>query len=258
MKIFFDHITGKITNYDLIYSLILAEFDKHEYDYALNNGWIPLSWYYTKIKHITWINARSSRLQLSDFTFSKKQKYTLNKKDIKTVFYDCINDDLKDTCAEIYKKYIRYKKYYEKNNEEESEKFMRDDPIDWKYFVYYYKEKPIAFTEFMLINDHFMTGQFAWDYQDVKLGMGSYATLQEIRWARNNSFNKYYFSYSYENSSAYKSKYDGFEFWTGRKWCKDKDLYKKLCENDDKINTLEDLNESQDKYFNLVFGTHTT
>ena len=39
---------------------------------------------------------------------------------------------------------------------------------------------------------------------------------------------------------------------------KDKDLYKKLCENDDKINTLEDLNESQDKYFNLVFGTHTT
>ena len=36
MKIFFDHIAGKLTNYDLIYSLILAKFDLDEYDYALD------------------------------------------------------------------------------------------------------------------------------------------------------------------------------------------------------------------------------
>ena len=75
MKIYFDHIAGKLTNYDLIYSLILAEFETEEYEYALNNGWIPLSWYYTKMNRLTWINARSSRLDLSKFTFSKKQKY---------------------------------------------------------------------------------------------------------------------------------------------------------------------------------------
>jgi len=49
VKIFFDHIAGKLTNYDLIYSLILAEFETEEYEYALDNGWIPLSWYYTKM-----------------------------------------------------------------------------------------------------------------------------------------------------------------------------------------------------------------
>ena len=31
MKIFFDHITGKLTNHDLVYSLALATFDEDEY-----------------------------------------------------------------------------------------------------------------------------------------------------------------------------------------------------------------------------------
>jgi hypothetical protein len=133
---------------------------------------------------------------------------------------------------------------------------MRDDPIDWKYFIYYYDNKPVAFTEAMLIDNHFMTGQFAWDYEDEKLGMGTYATLFEIKYCMKENYKNYYFSYSYENSSAYKSKYDGFEFWTGRKWCNDKKIYKELCANDSNIKSLADLNESQDKYFNLVFGTH--
>ena len=77
MKLFFDHITGKLTNYDLVYSLALATFDEDEYDYALDNGWIPLSWYYKKLHQMTWINARGSRLILPKFTFSKKQRKIL-------------------------------------------------------------------------------------------------------------------------------------------------------------------------------------
>ena len=94
MKIFFDHIAGKLTNYDLIYSLILAEFKSEEYDYALDNGWIPLSWYYTKLDRLTWINARSCRLDLSKFTFSKKQKYTLNKKSVSVKLLDNPDKDI--------------------------------------------------------------------------------------------------------------------------------------------------------------------
>ena len=133
---------------------------------------------------------------------------------------------------------------------------MRDDPIDWKYFVYFYKDKPIAFTEAMMVDNHFMTGQFAWDYENPKLGMGTYATLYEIKYCMDWSYQYYYFSYSYENSSAYKSKYDGFEFWTGRDWCKDKDVYNQLCKNDSEIKNLADLNDNQQKYFDLVFGAH--
>ena len=38
----------------------------------------------------------------------------------------------------------------EKNNEKESEEFYRDDPIDWRYFVYYHNDNHIAFTELPL------------------------------------------------------------------------------------------------------------
>ena len=72
MKIFFDHITGKLTNHDLVYSLALATFDEDEYGYALDNGWIPLSWYYKKLHQMTWINARGSRLILPKFTSSRE------------------------------------------------------------------------------------------------------------------------------------------------------------------------------------------
>ena len=251
MKIFFDHIAGKLTNYDLLYSLILAQFEPREYDYALDNGWIPLSWYFTKLDGLTWINARSCRLDLSKFTFSKKQKYTLNKKNISV---DMASNPNKDTLADIYRKYIRHKQFYEKNNEKESEEFMRDDPLNWKYFIYYHNNKPVAFTEFMIIDKHFITGQFAWDYQDEKLGLGTYATLYEIKWCLNNNINKYYLSYAYENASMYKTKYDGFEFWTGRKWLDDKNIYETLCKRDSSINDLANLNDYQEQYFKIING----
>ena len=61
MKIFFDHITGKLTNYDLVYQLALETFEEKEYSYELENGWIPLSWYQETLNDRTRINARGSR-----------------------------------------------------------------------------------------------------------------------------------------------------------------------------------------------------
>ena len=252
MKIFFDHIAGKLTNYDLLYSLILAKFDLDEYDYALDNGWIPLSRYHTKLDGQTWINARGARLNLTKFKFNKNKRYKLKRKDITVKIFDELTDELEDTLAIIYRKYIRYKNFHETNNEAESEEFYRDDPIDWKYFVYYQDDKPIAFTELITFNKHLVTGQFAWDYEDPKLGMGSFATLYEIKWALDNGYNKYYLSYAYENSSMYKSKYDGFEFWTGREWLSDKTIYKNLCNNDERIKNFTDLNDYQEKYFQIL------
>ena len=252
MKLFFDHITGKLTNYDLVYSLALATFDEDEYGYALDNGWIPLSWYYKKLHQMTWINARGSRLILPKFTFSKKQRKILRKKDITVEVYDKLDDALFTTISDIYKKYIRYKKFHETDFEKESEFFKKEDNIDWKYFIYYHKDKPIAFTELKVFDSkHVLTGQFAWDYQHPKLGMGTYATLHEIDWSIKNKCKKYYLSYGYEKASVYKSRFDGFEFWGGRGWSSDKTLYKKLCEHDTEITTMSELNKYQRKYFEI-------
>ena len=247
MKLFFDHITGKLTNYDLVYSLALAEFEDNEYDYAFENGWIPLSWYYTELKNLTWINARNTRLVLDKVEFSKKQKYVLRKKDIKVKILNSFDYDLLST---IYKKYIKYRNFYEEGFENDSEVFEKKDYIDWKYFIYYYKDTPVAFTEFKVFdNKHVLSGQFAWDYENPKLGLGTYATLYEIDWSIKNKYKNYYLSYGYETTSKYKSKYKGFEFWNGKEWINNKSMYNTLCDNDSNIKTIKDLNVYQRDYF---------
>jgi len=50
----------------------------------------------------------------------------------------------------------------------------------------------------------------------------------------------------------YKAKYDGFEFWTGREWSQDTELFECLCKNDSKIESLKDLNDYQEVYFKLM------
>ena len=249
MKLFFDHITGKLTNYDLIYSLPLAEFEDSEYDYAFENGWIPLSWYYTELKNLTWINARNTRLVLDKVEFSKKQKYVLRKKDIEVKILNSFDYDL---LSGIYKKYVKYRNFYEEGFESDSEVFEKKDYIDWKYFIYYHKDTPVAFTEFKVFdNKHVLSGQFAWDYENPKLGLGTYATLYEIDWSYKNKYKNYYLSYGYETTSKYKSKYKGFEFWNGKEWVNNKSMYNKLCDNDSSIESIKDLNKYQREYFKL-------
>ena len=258
MKIFFDHITGKLTHYDLVYSMILAEFEPHEYDYALDNGWIPMSFYFTKLERETWINTRTCRINLTKYKPTKKQRYTLNKKNVTVKVIDkkdLTKNDI-EMLSNIYKSYIKHKNYYEVNHEDESEKLweevFEDDPVQWKHFIYYCDGVPVAFTEIAPFNKNLVTGQFAWNYHDPKVGLGSYATLYEIDWAIKNGFDKYYLSFAYEVTSSYKSKYAGFEFWTGREWLDDKNIYKKLCEEDTNIKNLENLNDYQEKYFKIV------
>ena len=122
-----------------------------------------------------------------------------------------------------------------------------------KYFIYYYKDKPVAFTELKVFDSkHVLTGQFSWDYENPKLGMGTYATLYEIDWSIKNKCKKDYLSYGYEKSNIYKSRFDGFEFWTGKSWIDNKLTYKKLCEYDTEVETLSDLNKYQRKYFEIM------
>jgi len=250
VKLFFDHITGKLTNYDLIYSLTLAEFEDSEYDYAFENGWIPLSWYYTELKNLTWINARNTRLVLDKVEFSKKQKYVLRKKDIEVKVLNSFDYDL---LSGIYKKYVKYRNFYEEGFESDSEVFEKKDYIDWKYFIYYHKDIPVAFTEFKVFdNKHVLSGQFAWDYENPKLGLGTYATLYEIDWSYKNKYKNYYLSYGYETTSKYKSKYKGFEFWNGKEWVNNKSMYNKLCDNDSSIESIKDLNKYQREYFEVI------
>ena len=76
MKIYFDHILGKITDQQFFYSPATALFEQDEYEYAIQNGWHvaeswdvkDFDWYNRQIKDKqVWYQARSTRIKMSDF-----------------------------------------------------------------------------------------------------------------------------------------------------------------------------------------------
>ena len=62
-----------------------------------------------------------------------------------------------------------------------------------------------------------------------------------MAWAKEHRAAYYYMGAGYETSSMYKSKWQGFEWWTGTKWSTSKKLYQKLCRSDSRIKTLSEI-----------------
>ena len=50
-----------------------------------------------------------------------------------------------------------------------------------------------------------------------------------------------YVGSGFESCCIYKKNFNGFEFWTGKEWSTDKEIYSTLCKQDDNINTIEEL-----------------
>ncbi len=74
MKIFYDHIYGNTTKYDIIYGLAFAEVEKEEEDQALDLGWTPMDAFFYKTDKQLWIQARTTRIDLEKFHVKKKHR----------------------------------------------------------------------------------------------------------------------------------------------------------------------------------------
>lgn len=224
MKIIFDHINGfgKISNQDFIYSPIIGYPDIYDdFDDLLEQGWLPWD--------NIWFQARSVRYKLSEMNFHKKTK-KLSKK----IRYE-IGQLTEEEVAIISKKYALKKDFssiHVFNN-----KLMFESCI--KYF---HEEKLIGFLCFKLFNRSFIGIQFAWDYEKPSLSLGSVSTLLEATLAMQSGCIYYYMMSGYENCCIYKSDLQGFEFWTGKEWSKDKELYINLCKRDSSIEIKENGN----------------
>ena len=65
----------------------------------------------------------------------------------------------------------------------------------------------------------------------------------EASWCKRRGVSDLYLGSGYEKSSAYKSQYRGFQWWTGTEWSKDKEKYVRLCQRDSRIKKIEDLSK---------------
>lgn len=248
INIFYDHIYGNTTKYDIIYGLALAEVDPGEEEIALNLGWTPMdAFFYTTDKQL-WIQARTTRIDLTKFSVKRKHKRYLNQKIIGEYYRDL--NPYSDECNSVFQKYCEYKGYDDHSSELVDKEYGPKD-----YFVYWYEDQVIGYTQLTHYDYSVVAGEFAWDYQMPELGLGTFAQNFECLKYQELDFKYYYSSYAYEKVCEYKSFYNGFEWWTGRIWNKDKQLYKELIDKDSKVKSLEDLYRLHKDYYRRVYSS---
>lgn len=216
MKVVFNHITGfgKVSDQDFIYTEphgILEEGESAAS--AFDNGWIPWDG--------VWYNLRSVRIVVKDYTPNKTTRKLAAQIDY--TYEKFIDQPL---YRELYENYCTY------------HGFKRS--ITWEQLFtgsvisYYYQGALIGYSAVEQYESAFLATQFVWNYKEPKLSLGKVAQMIECRIAENLGCTAVYILGGYEKCCLYKADYSGFEWWTGKKWSQDKELYKSLCNRDDK------------------------
>ena len=110
-----------------------------------------------------------------------------------------------DRCLEIYKDYIKYKKF-----KDTVPIFREEFEVPHSDIIGYYDENELAaFTiayRFDSVNSVW-ADQFAWNYKNKKLSLGHIANKNEIALYKRLGYDYYYLG----ESSDYKSKLQGYE-----------------------------------------------
>ena len=82
---------------------------------------------------------------------------------------------------------------------------------------------------------------FWWDYDDPNLSVGKLSSEIEISIAKESDNRYLYTGLGYHRHGLYKSRKKGFEWWTGREWSTNKELFRELLDKDSKVESLSDL-----------------
>ena len=168
MKIFYDHIYGNTAKYDIVYGLALAEVEKDEEDHALQLGWTPMDAFFYETDKQLWIQARTTRINLLNFNVKRKHKRYLKQDIIGEYFKD--TNPWKDECKLIFKEYCDYRGY-----DDYSDDLVDKEYGDKDYFIYWHKNKIVAYTQLTRYNYSVVAGEFAWNYETPSLGLGTFA-----------------------------------------------------------------------------------
>jgi arginyl-tRNA--protein-N-Asp/Glu arginylyltransferase len=229
--------------------LVSATFEPEKYDWALDNGWCPSNiWYnqdtnFKKENEIIWYQSRQSRINLATYEESKtERKLRRRLNEVKIEFTQ--NPNL-NSLYKIYHSYVKQKGYEDRMNQDE---FVDSYGSKNEWFILF---DNAAFTVMEVCGSSLLSHQFCWDYAKPELYLGKYSTYLEIEFAAKNNLKHVYLGPSYEKHSSYKSDYKGFEFWTGRQWCSNKQLYQQLLEHDGQITQICDITNAYDQYFDL-------
>jgi len=221
MKTIIKHIFGNIDEYDLqVYKLSLDLEGASERD-ALEEGW--------GIQNGEWYSSRMVRLNLS--------KYTKEPKPIKEHSFTIADNTYpSEQIQRVFDDFVAARNFTPLYN-------ISSDIARVKWLLVHKDERLVAFTKFILYDGGIESQFTAWDYAEPKLSLGVKIVDYEVEYAKSLGYDYLYIGPGYSKSCFYKSKFQGFEWWTGTEWSEDVQAYQDICNRDSTINTLDDLSK---------------
>jgi hypothetical protein len=253
MKLFFDHILGKQTHEDLVFNLVSATFEEHEWDYAFENGWAPARYWFDSAfansTNYVWYQSRQTRLDLSEHSVSYKTAKQIKNSNVIVI----TSKNLECSLSQAYNIYLKYCKTKDFGDIIPTEDFEKYFFKPNQYYIYFYHNNTLeAITIVSKWSNCLFSECFWWTYSTPSLSLGKQSFYYEAKLAKELGIRYLYTGLGYNSSSAYKADKRGFEFWTGREWSRDKEIFKILCENDDKITSIAELHHYQYEYLKLL------
>ena len=228
MKFYFDTINGfgHITHTDFIHNPIVfvPDPDDNQEDMLLV-GLLPDE---ATGQGKEWFACRSCRIDVTKFS-PTKTSLKMSKRVRREVVYHKNIGEYRHIITSIYKKYCDVKGY---TNSFDIENLIDNNSNEKVFLFYYYEEKIIGYVICRVINNSLVSLQFASDYSQPKLSLGNVSQLYEIEYCRENNINYCYLMPGYEPGCLYKADYKGIEFYTGKTWSQDQNLFKVLMLND--------------------------
>jgi len=231
MDIVFDHIDGlgKITQMDFIYAPCAAyPLPSEELD-AVESGWAPNEW----ASDGAWYQARQVRIGTYTMPKTARPAYLQFRAESGTSVM--AEFDRYDAVAEAHRRSRGFAGHLDLRRAVECDIEKKLALTAWQ------GERLLAFT-IMRLGCGFMSSiHCCRDYGDASLRLGRMMEDEECLRAAALGFRHLYIGPGYEPACLYKSKYDGFEWWTGREWSIDAALYKRLCDRDSAAKRIEEI-----------------
>jgi hypothetical protein len=221
MKIIIDHAFGNQEDYDL--QLVkLKLIDVTDDKEPLENGWL--------FSDGQWYATRSTRLKISN--------YVKQPKPIKGYRFEYRDQfEVTEEVLRVYNQFVFIKNF--------QQRYDLNNVIERSSGLFVYRgDELVAFTKFVKY-DCALESQFtAWDYSDPRASIGRRIIDFEVDICRKMGYDYLYIGQAYGIGCSYKTRLDGFEWWTGAEWSTDMEALNNLLERDSSITNFRELTDA--------------
>jgi hypothetical protein len=191
------------------------------------NGWLP-DFFENELK---WYPCRSTRFKIANKTKEDNYYYNLLKKN-NYIFKIIEKNEIEIYFESIEKNYLEFCKF--KNFTTISN--LKDILIHKNIicFLILNENNEVFAFDFCYFNDNILYSIIVGcNYNYPKLQFSKMIRSEQFLFCLNNKIDYHYYGEGYEESTLYKSRITGFEWWTGTEWTTDTKIYNELCIKDE-------------------------